>query len=87
MWADCEFDDEVVFATDHDTGQLQAFAAFKTDSRRRGRRGRRRVDTAQSATAVFVFDGRRWITEGRAVFNLNPQETVERLQLEVQQVE
>ena len=35
------------------------------------------VDMLKAATAVFSFDGEQWWTEGRAVFNLTPQETVE----------
>ena len=27
IWSDCEFADDVIFATDRDTGQLRAFAA------------------------------------------------------------
>ena len=30
----------------------------------------------RSATAVFCFDGERWTTEGRAIFNLSPAETI-----------
>jgi hypothetical protein len=36
------------------------------------------VGNLRAATAVFNWDGRRWSTQGRAVFNLEPREVLER---------
>jgi hypothetical protein len=90
IWADCDFDDEVIFATDRHSGQLRAFVAvtigFEADEDG-DMDGNPNVGNLRAATAVFLFDGRQWITEGRAVFNLNPLETVERFQLELDLVD
>jgi hypothetical protein len=90
VWPDCEFDDEAVFATDRNTGQLRAFTGVSV-----------RVKTAEpdamaddpfadsprAATAVFYFDGREWTTQGRALFNLSPLEAVERFKHELKMVD
>lgn len=82
-WDDCHFEDEAAFATDPDTGQLRAFVSVAI--RFRAIEGGEmednpNVDNLRAATAVFQFDGRQWTTEGRAVFNLTPLETIERFQ-------
>ena len=89
-WADCEFADEVVFATDRITGQLRAFVAVTirfaavAGGVAGGNAG---AANLRAATAVFHFDGRHWHTEGRAIFNLNPLEAVQHFQHELQYVE
>ncbi len=89
-WRDCEFEDEAVFATDRNTGQLRAFVgvAISFDAVEGGdMEDNPNVGNLRAATAVFVFDGRDWTTEGRTLFNLNPFEAVERFQHEVEQVD
>ena len=90
IWSECEFADEVVFATDRNTGQLRAFAAvvvrFKAEEGGE-MEGNPNVGNLRAATAVFHFDDAQWVTEGRAVFNLNPLETVERFHCELQSVD
>jgi hypothetical protein len=90
VWDDCDFDDEVVFATDPSTGRLRAFVAVSMgfEAARGGvGDGNSNVGKLRAATAVFLFDSRRWTTDGRAVFNLNPLETVERFRLELDVVD
>lgn len=80
-FADCRFEDEAVFATDPDTGQLRAFVGIAVQFRAvegGGMEDDVGVDDLRAATAVFAFDGRQWFTEGRVVFNLTPMEAVER---------
>ena len=82
-WEDCRFEDEAVFATDPDTGQLRAFVGVEVHFRAidgGGMEDNPNVEDPKAATAVFAFDGRQWTTEGRAVFNLSPLETIERFQ-------
>jgi hypothetical protein len=90
IWSDCEFADAVVFATDRATGQLRAFSAV-TSRLRVDESGETKAGPSErqhsEATAVFQFDGRVWTTEGRAVFNLNPLETVERFRHHLQAVD
>jgi hypothetical protein len=89
-WADCEFADAVAFATDRSTGQLRAFVAATIQFKALpdgGLEDNPHVDDLREATAVFLFDGREWQTEGRAVFNLNPLETIEHFHHDLQLAE
>lgn len=89
-WDNCEFSDEAVFARDRATKQLQAFAAVAIRFQALPDGGLEVNPTlwqVREATAVFRFDGRDWQTDGRAIFNLNPLETVERFQHELQVVD
>ena len=89
-WAHCEFADAVAFATDRSTGQLHAFVAATIQFEAipdGGLEDNPHVDDLREATAVFRFDGREWQTEGRAVFNLNPLETIEHFHHDLQLVE
>lgn len=89
-WLDCDFDDEAAFATDRSTRQLRAFVAIAiplgTPSKEDG--GVMHGSARQrAATAVFHFDGRRWSTEGRTIFNLNPLEVIEHFEHELEMVD
>jgi hypothetical protein len=89
-WRDCEFEDEAVFATDRNTGQLRAFAGVAISFEAvddGGMEDSSNVGNLRAATAVFLFDGNDWMTEGRALFNLNPFEAIERFQHEVELVD
>ena len=78
-WSDCDFDDDVAYARSRASGRLSALVAvtiemeevddpsFLPDSLSRGLR---------NATAIFYFDGERWDTDGRAVFNLTPTQAI-----------
>lgn len=90
VWADCEFEDTVAFARDRDSGQLRALVGM-TISFEAEEGGRMEdveaVCALRAATAVFHFDGTTWSTDGRAIFNLNPQETIRRYQHELEVLE
>ena len=45
------------------------------------------VGNLRAATAVFTHNGREWTTQGRAVFNLEPGEVVERYRESLEPVE
>ena len=45
------------------------------------------VGNLRAATAVFKFEGDRWTTEGRAIFNLNPTEAIQHFQNDLELVE
>lgn len=83
-WADCEFENEVTYARDRSTGQLSAFVAITIKFEAiegGGMEEVEAVDNAKAATAVFHFDPKtRWTTEGRSIFNLNPEEAVRHFQ-------
>jgi hypothetical protein len=88
-WQDCEFEDEAFFATDRKTGQLRAFVGLTIFFSRLedALRERPAGTNVRAATAVFCFDGRDWDTDGRALFNLNPFEAIERFKHELEQVD
>ncbi len=83
-WADCEFENDVTYARDRQTGVLSAFVAVTIKFEAIAGGGMEEVEAvgnAKYATAVFNFDPKRhWITDGRAIFNLNPSEAVRRYQ-------
>ena len=78
-WVDGEFDDEVSFARDRNTGELRALVGV-TISFEAVHGGEMEhaesVDNLRAATAVFRMEGDQWVTDGRAIFNLNPHETI-----------
>jgi hypothetical protein len=87
LWAGCEFEDAVAFARDRHTGQIRALVGVTIGlAPAEGQTiGPFDAEPAQrEATAVFHFDGQRWMTDGRAVFNLNPEETIRRYRHELE---
>ncbi len=88
-WTDCDFDDDVAYARSRASGQLSALVAvtiemdamddpsFLPDSLYRDLR---------DATAIFHFDGDRWDTDGRAIFNLTPAQAIDFYQPDLEMV-
>ena len=79
-WKECQWNDLLEWVRDKQTGQLLAlvgvtisFEAIEGGDME----GVAAVGNLRNASAVFVWDGERWTTAGRAVFNLNPAEAVE----------
>ena len=78
-WTGCDFEDEVIYARDRRTGELSAFVAVTISFEALAggdMEGVEAVRNLRAATAVFRVDKSHWITEGRAIFNLNPTEAV-----------
>jgi hypothetical protein len=89
-WIDCDFDDAVSFARDRRSGELTALVAVAIRFHAVEGGGMEDVEAVgnqKAATAVFRHRGDEWTTEGRAVFNLNPRETIEHYQHELERVE
>jgi hypothetical protein len=87
---DCDFDRPVSFARDRKTGELTALVAVTIRFAAIEGGGMEEVEAvadAKSATAVFRYDGTKWTTQGRAIFNLNPIETIEFYQSELETVD
>lgn len=87
-WVECEWLDDVSFGRDRRTRMLTAFAAVNI--RFEAIEGGDMEDVAavgniRDAAAVFHYQGGRWGTGGRALFNMNPQDALARL--ESQQLE
>ena len=78
-WTSCEFDDEVSYARNRESGDLAAlvgvtisFAAIVGGDME----DVEAVGNLRAATAVFVYVDQHWRTEGRAIFNLSPTEAI-----------
>jgi hypothetical protein len=84
-WVGCEFDREVVFARERDTGLLRALVGVTIQFEAVEGGGMEHVEAVgnlRAATAVFHFDGRQWSTDGRAIFNLSPAQAMAHFSLE-----
>ena len=89
-WADVEFGSDVAFARDRETGGLRAFCEMTIRFEAIAGGGMEEVEAVsnlRAATAVFHYEDNRWKTDGRAVFNLTPDETIERFQNELEMSE
>ena len=78
-WKDCEWGEAVEFARDRQAGQLVALVSVTISFEAiegSDMEGLPAVGNLRNASAVFAFDGKRWTTQGRAVFNLNPDEAI-----------
>jgi hypothetical protein len=89
-WASCEFDDDFALARDRHTRQLRALVGvticFEAVEAGVAETGRARGNSC-AATAVFHYDGRDWRTDGRAVFNLSPAQTIKHFRHELETVD
>lgn len=89
-WIDCDFDNRVSFARDRNTRQLRALVAvtIRFEAVEGGdMEDNPNVGNLRAATAVFRFDEGHWQTDGRAIFNLNPQEAIKYYQHELETAE
>ncbi|QDU26299.1 hypothetical protein ETAA8_13770 [Anatilimnocola aggregata] len=89
-WADCDFDDAVSFARDRNTGRLRAFVGVTISFEAiegGGMEDNPNVHNRRAATAVFNLNGEAWSTDGRAIFNLNPEQAIEHFRQELEHVE
>jgi hypothetical protein len=82
-WVECDWQSAVTFARDLRTGLLTAFVSVEVhfEAVEGGdMEDVAAVGTIRDASAVFHYQSGRWGTGGKALFNMNPAEAVERLQ-------
>ena len=89
-WVDCDWLEAVTFARDKSTSLLTAFVAVNV--RFEAIEGGDMEDVAavgniRDAAAVFHYQRGRWGTGGRALFNMNPADALDRLQGQFEPVE
>lgn len=82
-WVDCDWLETVTFARDRQTGLLTAFVAVNISFE--AIEGGDMEDVAavsniRDAAAVFHYQKGNWGTGGRALFNMNPNDALDRLQ-------
>ena len=81
-WIDCEWLNTVTFARDRQTGLMTAFAGIniRFEAIEGGdMEDVEAVGTLRDAVAVFHFDRGTWGTGGKALFNMNANEAINRL--------
>jgi hypothetical protein len=79
QWVNCDFDNEVAYARDRSNGQLRALVGVTISFEATPGGGMEDVEAVSNlrcATAVFRFHRNQWETEGRAIFNLRPDEAI-----------
>lgn len=88
-WVDCDWLQSVTFARDRQTGLLTAFVAvnIRFEAIEGGdMEGVAAVGSIRDAAAVFHYQNGTWGTGGRALFNMNPEDALERLQAQFERV-
>jgi hypothetical protein len=82
-WVDCDWLESVTYARDRKSGLLTAFVAvnIRFEAIEGGdMEGVAAVGNIRDAAAVFHYERGHWGTGGRALFNMNPVDAIERLQ-------
>jgi hypothetical protein len=80
-WKQCAFQKDALLTRDRANGELVALVGVTIGFEAIEGGGMEDVDAVgnlRAATAVFTYNGREWTTAGRAVFNLEPREVLER---------
>jgi hypothetical protein len=89
-WVNCEFENAVSFARDRQTGELRALVGVTISFEAiegGGMEDNENVGNLRAATAIFRLSGNQWLTEGRAVFNLNPAQAIQHFHHELETVD
>lgn len=82
-WLDCDWQPEVLFARDLQSGMLTAFVAVNIyfEAIEGGdMEDVEHVSTVRDAAALFHYQRGHWGTGGRSLFNMNPQDAVARFE-------
>lgn len=80
-WKSCAFQNGIIVARDRATGELVGLVGVTIGFEAVQGGGMEEVEAVgnlRAATAVFTHDGREWTTAGRVLFNLEPQEVLQR---------
>jgi hypothetical protein len=82
-WSNCDFDDAVSYVRHRTTGELSAFVAVTVALEGIGHANTSATElmsNLQAGTAVFRFDKARWVTDGRVIHDLSPNEAIREYQ-------
>ncbi|TWT29312.1 hypothetical protein [Blastopirellula retiformator] len=80
IWKNCDFQSEVQFARDPANDQLRAFVGVTISFEAIAGGDMEDVEAVsnlRAATALFSYVDGAWMTDGRTIFNLNPQQAIE----------
>lgn len=89
-WAGCDFENEIAFAKDRNSGHLRALVGLTIRFRAVAggdMEDNPNVGNLRAATAVFHFDGHMWSTDGRPLFNVSPKQAIEHYRHELEVVD
>lgn len=89
-WLDCDFEDQVAFARERRTGRLRALVGVTIQFEAIPGGGMEEVSAVadrKAATVVFRLDGPEWDVDDRPLFNLNPAQTIQHYQHELEVVD
>jgi hypothetical protein len=78
-WSNCEFDDAVWYVRHRTSGELSAFVEVTVALEGIGHLTTSATDlmgNLQAGTAVFRFDKDHWVTDGRVILNLSPNDAI-----------
>jgi hypothetical protein len=78
-WKDCQFDSAIQFARERQSRQLIALIGVTISFEAipgSDMEGVEAVSNLRNASAIFFFHQGHWLTAGKAVFNLNPDEAI-----------
>jgi hypothetical protein len=81
IWASCELQGQPLFATNHGTGEIYGLsgAAIGFEAIPGGDMEEvEAVGDIRYVTAIFAYRNGKWTTDGRAMFNLEPAQALER---------
>lgn len=88
-WKDCQWDNGVEFVREKKTGQIAAlvgvtisFEAIEGGDME----GVAAVGNLRNASAVFFLQRGHWLTVGKAVFNMNPDEAIHHFRQQYERV-
>ena len=80
-WKQCAFQDALTLARDRANGEIIGLVGVTIGFEAIEGGGMEDVEAVgnlRAATAVFTHSGRAWATQGKAIFNLEPREVIER---------
>ena len=89
-WKQCDLHDGQLFATDRVNGELYALVGATISFEAIPGGGMEEVEAVSSlrcATAIFMHRDGVWTTDGRVVFNLEPEQAVEHYEKSLQRLE
>lgn len=89
-WKDCELSGVPVFTVDRVSGELYALLTATISFEAVEGGGMEDVEAVgnlRTATVIFVYRNQHWATDGRAVFNLEPDQVLDRFSESLQPVE
>ncbi len=80
-WKSCDFQDAILLARDRVNGKLVGLAGVTVAFEAVAGGGMEEVEAVgnlRAATAILIWSGHDWTTDGRTVFNLEPHEVLAR---------